>query len=84
MIAFGCIVTHYKWTKWFVRTVKQHQPHCKVIVGNSVGSSIPDLLMEHTPVDVIVSGEEDVTIVELLRAIDQGHMLEAQVGDGKS
>lgn len=80
VIAFGSIVTHYKWIKWFIQTIKQYQPHCKVIVGNSVGSSIPDLLLEKTPADVVVLGEGDVTIVEVLNALNRGNSLEGVEG----
>src|SRR3569833_3326363 len=40
VVLAGSIVTHYKWIKWFAQMVKQHQPGCKIVVGNSVGSSI--------------------------------------------
>ena len=35
-ILFGSIVTHYKWIKWFVNTIKKHNPETYVVVGNSV------------------------------------------------
>ncbi len=75
VICFGCIVTHYRWSKWFIHTIKKYQPDCKVVVGNSVGSSIPEVLFAHTPVDVVVLGEGDVTIVELLEALEAGTSL---------
>lgn len=70
VIAFGCIVTHYRWVKWFADVVKQHQPDCRLVVGNSVGSSIPDLLFQNAPVDIVVLGEGDVTTVEVLKALE--------------
>ena len=42
-ILLGTIVTHYKWIKWFVNMAKNYQPDAKIIVGNSVASSIPSL-----------------------------------------
>jgi anaerobic magnesium-protoporphyrin IX monomethyl ester cyclase len=75
VILIGSIVTHYKWMKWFCGMVKEHQPHCKLIVGNSVASSIPEVIMHYAPVDVIVLGEADVTVVELLQAISDGRSL---------
>jgi len=72
VIALGCIVTHYKWVKWFTQTIRTHQPRCTIVVGNTVGSSIPQLLLEKTPTDVVVLGEGDVTIVELLDALNRG------------
>lgn len=75
VIALGSIVTHYKWVKWFVHLVKSCQPACQVIVGNSVGSSIPSLFLGNAPADVIILGEADVTIVEVLDALSSGRPL---------
>ncbi len=75
VICVGSIVTHYKWMKWFVRMVKQHQPGCIVVVGNSVASSIPEVILHTTPADVVVLAEADVTIVELLQALSDGRPL---------
>lgn len=72
VVALGCLVTHYKWVKWFVNMVKDHHPHCKVILGNSVGSSIVEVVFQHTAVDIVVLGEGDVTTVELLKALASG------------
>lgn len=75
VILVGSIVTHYKWIKWFVTMVKQHQPGCKIVIGNSVGSSIPEVVFQHMPADVVVLGEGDVTVVELLKALNDGRSL---------
>src|SRR5271165_785239 len=75
VIALGSIVTHYKWIKWFMRMVRQHQPHCRIVLGNSVGSSIVDIVFASAPADVIVLGEGDVTIIDVLRAFEAGKPL---------
>jgi len=75
VVLVGSIVTHYKWIKWFARVVKQHQPGCKIIVGNSVGSSIPEVIFQYAPIDVVVLGEGDVTVVKLLQALNEGRSL---------
>lgn len=75
VIALGSISTHYRWVKWFVGMVKRLQSGCTVIVGNSVGGSIPEVMFQHTGVDIIVKGEGDVTIVEVLRALNAGKEL---------
>jgi anaerobic magnesium-protoporphyrin IX monomethyl ester cyclase len=75
VVLVGSIVTHYKWIKWFVSTVKQYQPGCKIVVGNSVGASIAEVIMHHAPVDVIVVGEADVTVVEVLKTLNEGRPL---------
>jgi radical SAM superfamily enzyme YgiQ (UPF0313 family) len=72
VILVGSIVTHYKWMKWFCGIVKEHQPDCKLVLGNSVASSIPEVIFRYAPVDAIVLGEADVTVVEVLKAISEG------------
>lgn len=75
VIALGAIVTHYKWIKWFINTAKRIQPECKLIVGNSVGSSIPEVIFNHTLADIVILGEGDVTIIETLKALEHGSPL---------
>ncbi len=66
VVLFGSIVTHYKWIKWLVKTVKDAQPECKVVVGNSVAGSIWSLFLTKTSADVAVIGEGDATTKEIL------------------
>ena len=68
-ILFGTIVTHYKWIKWLVNTIKKHQPHTHVIVGNSVSSSIPELFLQKTKADVAVIGEGEISAYEAVETI---------------
>jgi radical SAM superfamily enzyme YgiQ (UPF0313 family) len=75
VIAVGSISTHYRWIKWFVNMAKAVQPDCTVIVGNSVGGSLPEVMFQHTGVDIIIKGEGDVTIVEVLQALNAGREL---------
>ena len=64
VICMGSIVTHYRWMKWCINVIKKHQPEAKVIVGNSVGGSIPEVLFQTTKVDVVVYGEAEITTKE--------------------
>lgn len=67
--AMGCIVTGYKIVKKYAELIKKYNPNVPIIVGNSVASSIPELILNKTLVDIAVIGEGDITIVELLDAI---------------
>lgn len=69
VVLVGCIVTHYKWIKWFVSMVKIHQPNATIIVGNSVGSSIPETLLQKTAADIVVIGEGEVSAYEVTKSI---------------
>jgi anaerobic magnesium-protoporphyrin IX monomethyl ester cyclase len=67
----GGIVTIYRYIKWLVSILKKYHPGKKVIVGGSVSSSIPDILMERTLTDIACVGEGEVTTQELLSAIER-------------
>ena len=69
IILLGTIVTHYKWIKWFVNMAKTQQPNSKIIVGNSVAGSIPELFLEKTKGDIVVIGEGEITAYEAVEAI---------------
>jgi radical SAM superfamily enzyme YgiQ (UPF0313 family) len=73
--AMGCIVTGYKHVKKLCEIIKKYK-NAPIIVGNSVATSIPKILMEKTKADIGVIGEGDITIVELLRAIENKTSLE--------
>tara|TARA_B100000745_G_scaffold153744_1_gene100691 strand:+ start:170 stop:1699 length:1530 start_codon:yes stop_codon:yes gene_type:complete len=72
IILTGTIVTHYKWIKWFVNMAKTHQPNSKIIVGNSVAGSIPELFLQKTKCDIIVIGEGEISAYEAVEAIRLG------------
>jgi len=67
-ILIGTIVTHYKWIKWFVNTAKTIQPNSKLIAGNSVASSIPELFLSKTKADIVVIGEGEISAYESVEA----------------
>ncbi|OFZ16587.1 MAG: hypothetical protein A2X86_12385 [Bdellovibrionales bacterium GWA2_49_15] len=68
--AFGCIVTGYRYVHHISQTIKKINPNSTIICGNSVATSIPELLLKNTQVDIAVIGEGDITIVELLKALE--------------
>lgn len=70
VVAMGCIVTGYKYVKRLTKVIKDAHPETKVVVGNSVASSIPEILLTKTDSDVAVIGEGDETIVELLKTLE--------------
>ena len=60
----GTIVTHYKWFKWFVNMTKRHQPETCFIAGNSVAGSIPEVFLNNTKGDIVVTGEGEISAYE--------------------
>ncbi|UCD15187.1 MAG: B12-binding domain-containing radical SAM protein, partial [Candidatus Omnitrophota bacterium] len=82
IICMGCIVTGYKYIKDLAQRIKRINRRTTIIVGNSVASSIPDLLLTKTDADLAVIGEGDVTIVELLEALKNLRPLKNVAGIG--
>lgn len=70
--ALGCIVTGFRLVKQISALAKKVNPNSVVVAGNSVATSIPEILLKHTDVDVGVMGEGDITFIELLKAIKYG------------
>nr|MBF0222718.1 B12-binding domain-containing radical SAM protein [Desulfobulbaceae bacterium] len=78
--AFGCIVTGFKFARQLSSTIKRINPQATIVAGNSVATSIPELLLMNTMVDIAVLGEGDVTMVELLKALDKNNHVGAIAG----
>ena len=68
-ILYGTIVTHYKWVKWFTNMIKKYQPDTNVIVGNSVAGSIPEVFLNNTKGDIVVTGEGEISAYDSPKGI---------------
>ncbi|MFC1462715.1 B12-binding domain-containing radical SAM protein [Verrucomicrobiota bacterium] len=87
VVAMGCIVTSYRIIKELCATVRECS-NAPIVVGNSVASSIPEILLGKTEADIAVMGEGDITVVEILKALESKKPLESVDGiyfkkDGK-
>lgn len=80
VVAMGCIVTGYSKVKDLCRRIRKCQRDACIIVGNSVATSIYETLLSQTEANVAVMGEGDITIVELLRALQEGRDLSTVKG----
>ena len=80
VVAMGCIVTGYSKVKDLCARVRKIHNKCRIIVGNSVATSIYEILLANTEADVAVMGEGDITIVKLLEAIKNGDKLTNVLG----
>lgn len=80
VVCMGSIVTGYKYIKRFASMVKSANSHTKVVVGNTVASSIPEILLSKTEADIAVIGEGDVTIIELLDRLKDSDDIEGVKG----
>lgn len=76
----GSIVTVYKYVKWLIRVLKKYHRGKKIIVGGSVGTSIPFIILEKTEADIVCIGEGEDTILELIDALQNGNQLSSVKG----
>jgi anaerobic magnesium-protoporphyrin IX monomethyl ester cyclase len=80
IVALGTIVTALQLVREIALLVRESNPGVTIIAGNSVSTSIPEMLLRHTEVDIAVLGEGDVTIVDLLRTLDTNAALDQVKG----
>jgi hypothetical protein len=66
-ILTGTIVTHYKWTKWFVNMTKRHQPNSCLVVGNSVAGSIPEVFLNNTKLILLLQEKVKFLLMRQLK-----------------
>ena len=71
VVAFGTLVSGYKFAKNVARIARETNPKAVIIAGNSVASSIPSHLLHNTEVDIAVKGEGELTICKIMRALDK-------------
>lgn len=72
VVCIGTLVTGYSIVKKLTALVRREAPQVKIMVGNSVATSIPETLLTRTETDIAVIGEGEITVVELLDAIKEG------------
>jgi len=70
IVGIGAIVTVYKYVKWLIKLLKAYHPEKKVVIGGSVGASIPHIILDKTEADIVCIGEGEITVVELVNALE--------------
>ncbi|MBI5701727.1 cobalamin B12-binding domain-containing protein [Candidatus Saganbacteria bacterium] len=71
----GIVAPSYKYLKELSRELKNAFPEKKQILGGGLASAAA-VLFNNTPIDIIVKGEGDITIVELIEGLNNGRSLE--------
>ena len=80
LAGIGAIVTVYREVKKLIELLKTCHPNRKVMVGGSVGTSIPHIIMEKTATDIVCIGEGEVTALEIVSALEKGRTLDTVAG----
>ena len=88
VVATGTLVSCYGRMKQLFETVRFHHPRAIIVTGNTLGTSVPEIVLNKTKADICVVGEGDETFVDLIHALDEGRSLSSVPGiayrdDGK-
>ncbi len=75
-VGIGTLVSQYGWAKSVMAEVRAAKPTAPIVVGNTLATSVPEILVERTEADVAVIGEGDVTAVEVFTALNDGTPLD--------
>lgn len=70
VIGIGGLTTTYSFVKDFSLLAKSALPKTKIIAGNMVSTSTPELLLKNSAVDICVIDEGEYTADELIQKID--------------
>lgn len=69
IVLIGGISTVYKYIVKLSKFIKSINPDAKIIVGGYVVLSQPEVLLKNSDVDIVCTGEGEITIVELLNRL---------------
>lgn len=56
--------------------IRETYPESFIFAGNTVGSTIPEILLQNSQINAIVMGEGEITTVNLIKAVKNGRKLE--------
>lgn len=63
----------YPFLEELIAKVKEDRPRLPVILGGSLVTSVPHIFMRETKADVAVISEGEITILEVMEALTEGH-----------
>jgi len=70
-IGTGGLVTVYNYCKRLVRDIRAINPNIPIIVGGSLSSSAPEVVMEEIKPDYLVMGEAEISFVNLINCLEK-------------
>ena len=81
VIGLGCMFTsHWVYVRELIGRIRVSFPDAYLVMGGEHVTGFPEFSLEEAPLDCVVLGEGEETIVELLKYVEQGLPLEQVVG----
>lgn len=72
IVGIGSLVTAYRYLSWLIPEIRRLKPNVKIILGGGIATAIPARCIERFGVDYVVIGEGEITIIDLLKTLNQG------------
>jgi len=72
IVGIGGLISTYDYVKWLTKIVKNNNPKIPIIIGGSVGFSIPNIILSSTYADIVCNQEGEETFPELLEVVEKG------------
>jgi radical SAM superfamily enzyme YgiQ (UPF0313 family) len=69
----GCMIVAYEYIVYLSKIIKKYHPNSLIIAGNSVASSIPEILLKSSKIDIAVIGEGDLTVKEISKRYSENN-----------
>ncbi|MCM8774556.1 MAG: cobalamin-dependent protein, partial [Candidatus Omnitrophica bacterium] len=79
IVLIGGIASTYKYILELSKFIKSTNPGAKIIVGGYVAIPIPEILLKNSPIDIVCTGEGEITIEKLLKKLNKS--LDAPLDD---
>lgn len=79
VVLIGGLTPVYNAIVKLSKFIKSVNPDVKIVAGGSVAMPIPEILLKNSEVDIICTGEGEITIIELLSRLEKD--LNAQLDD---
>lgn len=70
IVFIGGLTNSYIWIKWINKIIKEIIPNMKIVVGNTVASTIPEIALRYLNCDIAVRYEGEITGIELLNNLN--------------
>ena len=72
VVGVGGIVTLFREVKKLTKMIREAKPDVPIVVGGSVGDTIPEMVLTKTEADFAVIGEAEYTFLDLCKRIREG------------
>jgi len=71
IVGTGGLITTYSYVKWLVPLLRNRNPNAKIILGGSLATSAPHVVMNKLDVDAACIGEGELTLLDFVDSVEK-------------